>query len=1427
MPLSTRDRLEKSFGTDLGGVRVHTGAAAAATTRELGAEAFATGPDIAFGPGRFSPGTPQGDHLIAEEVAHVIQQRGGGGQVVQRHAIVSNASDSAEIAARAAADRVVAGKPAQLSLSGLTTRGRIMRRARATAAPVSPVVSVPTSGLGATRPGAVPVLTPTMTSTLSPAGGKLVDSAGRRGAKPGGKTGNAAKAPDESQTAQAESAAGPVNVMTAGAPVGGAATAGAKAAKKEGRKKPGKDRNKPEGGAREDKNKRSGGPPGAAAGGGGGGRFGKVKGDRGAGAAAAASRRLDDRADALATNEGAETRIDAAQAAAAPPPNAAEAAGQQGQAGTLEQADVPAGDPDSARAASRSVVAASTPGSIEDLEAFASPSGAGRRQSLTDGIAGQAEAQTGPVRTSLSAIDNPPLGAAPPPAVPLAEPLGAPASAEPQVAAAVPPPVNEEALDASEFKAEADARLEEHDAGDETLRKAEEGPLREIGNDKDKLNEKVENAGTRARGTEVAARTEASASLANAEAGAQGAMERGRTQGQGGVSAEQESTRGGDEAAEQSLADQIGSTYRTAQTGVNEKLSTLTSDSVSSFRERQGARLEAFASGVRADLADLKRRRYSGLRGRARRVRDWFLSINSVPEVQRLYQRHRDQYISDIDQLITDIKTAIDQTIEACKTALRTAREAIEQLVASNQSQMDEAARAALQRAQTGFQQMEQQIESAATAAKQALDTERRRAIEAMDAELERIRSENAGLVDKVANAIAAVAAALGQFMRLMTRVTRMGIGAFLSAALSQAQSGVQNNLWGELQEAFKQWLFMKIPALQLLLSLPPNWLEMLTALATNLVGLFTENLPAMLPAIGAAAMIWLATTLAAKLIPGVGAIMAVIDAVRGAYALVQSLFSAASAFFQFVMKVADRGNGAVEFARALAFGIVAAVDAVLTFLGVDRLIRRVVGAIARPFGRIIGRVTRRFRAFMQRRRRRRSPQRTRGRQQRDGGRGGDANALRRARSRARSSRRNRRRRRASARRNRNRQGQRGQRRESPSERRRRRQQERERRRAERLRRAVAFVTPRVQAMLRRGTPKVVLRARLAIWRVRFRIRRLHADFANARLEAANSPTRITNRWFRKHRNEIYRIVREIAEQRYRTSPRRPQPRIGDAAESAAQQPAGSRQDLDHAGLPRSFESGSGNPGAGNTVFGPTPTGAGRVRGEPYGELGSRLQESGGSSSVVADQMREALRGGAASSADAADVAAIAFGSDVARSRAGGGFAEVTTRLGLAGLQDGSVTPQQLFGDRESEAGFRDSRRAADQSRDRNRSRESGRLRRDLTDSERRRTTASRGSVTRRQRARRGTGGLLPQSMKGFVEGRSAADRLTDPARQSPARGSEGRRQATEVINRTVQLVARVVGEIEYDSKSTFLAEVRRRVIEVMSRVDNDLTGVG
>jgi hypothetical protein len=97
-----RRRMEKSFGANLGGVRVHGGAGAGAAADRMGAKAFAVGSDIVLG----ARGRADDLGLMAHETAHTIQQ--GSNRTVQRFS--RGGGDAHESEARRASAAVVLGQ---------------------------------------------------------------------------------------------------------------------------------------------------------------------------------------------------------------------------------------------------------------------------------------------------------------------------------------------------------------------------------------------------------------------------------------------------------------------------------------------------------------------------------------------------------------------------------------------------------------------------------------------------------------------------------------------------------------------------------------------------------------------------------------------------------------------------------------------------------------------------------------------------------------------------------------------------------------------------------------------------------------------------------------------------------------------------------------------------------------------------------------------------------------------------------------------------------------------------------------------------------------------------------------------------------------------------------------------------------------------
>jgi outer membrane protein OmpA-like peptidoglycan-associated protein len=105
LPPASRAFFESGFGHDFAKVRIHTDARASESARNVNARAYTVGGDIVFGRGEYDPHSSAGRHLLAHELAHVVQQSGPGsaGEGVTR---IGDTNDAAESHAQQAANLV-------------------------------------------------------------------------------------------------------------------------------------------------------------------------------------------------------------------------------------------------------------------------------------------------------------------------------------------------------------------------------------------------------------------------------------------------------------------------------------------------------------------------------------------------------------------------------------------------------------------------------------------------------------------------------------------------------------------------------------------------------------------------------------------------------------------------------------------------------------------------------------------------------------------------------------------------------------------------------------------------------------------------------------------------------------------------------------------------------------------------------------------------------------------------------------------------------------------------------------------------------------------------------------------------------------------------------------------------------------------------
>jgi uncharacterized protein YbaA (DUF1428 family) len=222
LPGDLKSELEESLGTDLSGVRVHTGSSSAQAASAISASAYTLGSDVHFGDNRYQPETSGGRSLIAHEVAHVVQS---GGHEPGSELALSSPGDAHEVEAHAFGHAFASGAPTSKPSAHASGVGRsiISRGGPDDDAPVTPTqgpkasgsvgVKLSSKGVSLSPSGtishtvkgacleATAALTITGTGKLSwpdvmPSGGPSVDTGGKTDKSAGGAGGESKKGVD-------------------------------------------------------------------------------------------------------------------------------------------------------------------------------------------------------------------------------------------------------------------------------------------------------------------------------------------------------------------------------------------------------------------------------------------------------------------------------------------------------------------------------------------------------------------------------------------------------------------------------------------------------------------------------------------------------------------------------------------------------------------------------------------------------------------------------------------------------------------------------------------------------------------------------------------------------------------------------------------------------------------------------------------------------------------------------------------------------------------------------------------------------------------------------------------------------------------------------------------------------------------------------
>ncbi|WP_031481598.1 eCIS core domain-containing protein [Streptomyces bicolor] len=185
----------------------------------------------------------------------------------------------------------------------------------------------------------------------------------------------------------------------------------------------------------------------------------------------------------------------------------------------------------------------------------------------------------------------------------------------------------------------------------------------------------------------------------------------------------------------------------------------------------------------------------------------------------------------------------------------------------------------------------------------------------------------------------AAAVAALGEWAAIFNDIVS-DPGDWISKAGAAAETGARDHLFNEIKTAVKAWFNQKV---QEIVGIP---MEDFQALVDG--GVTVDQMAQMawdeaVPQLPVIIGVLVLQKVVAKLIPGAGWVMAIIDALQTAWGALSEILAAFGLFMDFLKSVKS-GNGALPFAKAVAAGVVALLELVYTFLieGVGRFMGKV-----------------------------------------------------------------------------------------------------------------------------------------------------------------------------------------------------------------------------------------------------------------------------------------------------------------------------------------------------------------------------------------------------------------------------------------------------------------------------------------------------
>ncbi|MCX4473534.1 hypothetical protein OOK41_25055 [Micromonospora sp. NBC_01655] len=373
----------------------------------------------------------------------------------------------------------------------------------------------------------------------------------------------------------------------------------------------------------------------------------------------------------------------------------------------------------------------------------------------------------------------------------------------PDPAKAVPDKAPPAATDLSGGPKQVDQQMAEAQVTEEQLAKSNEPEFTGALKEKDAVEQHAATAPGQVRAAEAQTLSGAKAAAGAAGATAMTALAGDRKQAGQSVGAGKEQAKSADEAKREKVTATLQKVFDATKKDVEEILSGLDKKVDEKFSTGEKAARDAFTAEHTRLMDAYKDKRYSGLLGKGRWIKDKFAGLPE--EANQIFVTARKGYVDRMQQVISGVADVIGAELTRAKQRIATGRDQLQAEVKKLPADLQAIGKEAAGEFAGKFDELTESVNSKGTELVQTLASKYNEALKSVDEEIAAEKEKNKGLVAKAVDAVAGVIKTIMQLKDMLLGVLAKAAQAVM--AIIKDPIGFLGNLVSAVGAGLRQFM--------------------------------------------------------------------------------------------------------------------------------------------------------------------------------------------------------------------------------------------------------------------------------------------------------------------------------------------------------------------------------------------------------------------------------------------------------------------------------------------------------------------------------------------------------------------------------------------------------------------------------------------